>query len=463
MNRQIPFGDTTIQVELPDRTFIIGTEAKKPLEPVADLPAAVDEALAEPLGMPPVSELVKPGSRVTIAFDDLTVPCYAPIRRVAIDALLAQLESAGVGREQVTLLCANGLHRKFPPEELATILGKDLVEEFGPRLLCHDAEDHDNLSYLGQTEGGHDVEISRYATDADLTVYITASHNRGFSGGWKSVCVGLGSWRSIRHHHGPDGMTMSIKDNKMHKMLDEMGRVVEAKSNATFFKVDAVEANPFQCAKVFAGSTWEGRRAAMEIMSDLYTPRRDMSDERYDVIVYGVPNWSPYATFASMNPILTLVSSGLGYFGGAITALGKPGCTVILATPCPFQWDRLHHAPYPLVWEEVLPESRDPYEIDKRFGEQYANDEELIEKYRNQYSFHPIHGIMATHPLKRLKHAGRVIVAGIDDPATARHLGFDTAATVENAIADAEAQHGKDCGIAFLDLPAITSPTKLAM
>lgn len=463
MIRQIPFGDDTIAAELPDRTFIIGTEPRKQLEPIDDLAAAVRTALDRPLGLPPIPTLVKPGARVTIAFDDPTVPCYAPVRGIAIEEILRQLEAGGVARDTVHLVCANGLHRKFPPNELATIIGPDLVAEFGSRLLCHDAEDPEHLTYLGKTESGYDVEISSYAAEADLTVYVTASHNRGFSGGWKSVCVGLGSWRCIRHHHGPDGMSMSVKDNRMHQALDEMGRVIDAKVPGTMFKVDAVEANPFQIAKIFAGSTWEGRKAAMEIMADLYPPRRSLSDTKYDVIVYGVPNWSPYATYAKMNPILTLISSGLGYFGGVISALGKPGCTVVLATPCPEQWDYVHHAPYPVVWERVLTKSRDPYEIDRRFGEEFAHDAELIDKYRHHYAFHPIHGIMATHPLKRLKHAGRVIVAGIEDPATAQHIGYEAASGVEEAIRMAEAVHGADCSIAYLDLPAVVSPTKVPM
>jgi len=463
MIKQIPFGDTTIEVQLPDRTFVIETEARKRLEPIDDLPGAVRQALEAPVGLPPIPELVKPGGRVVIAFDDVTVPCLSPIRRVAIEELLVQLQGAGVPRDTITLICANGLHRKFRPEELATIIGPDLVNEFGPRLICHDAEDPDNMSHLGITESGYDVEISRYAAEADLTVYVTASHNRGFSGGWKSVCVGLGSWRSIRHHHGPDGMTMSVKDNRMHKVLDEMGRLLESKVHGTMFKVDALEANPLQTAKVIAGSTWEGRKAAMQVMAELYPPRRSLSETKYDVLVYGLPNWSPYATYARMNPILTLISSGLGYFGGPISALGKPGCSVIFATPCPHQWDTVHHAPYPIVWETVLTESRDPYEIDRRFGEAFAQDEGLIEKYRHHHAFHPIHGILATHPLKRLKHAARVIVAGIEDPATAHHLGYETADSVEQALGMTEEIHGKDCSIAYTHLPAITSPTKVPM
>ena len=64
-----------------------------------------------------------------------------------------------------------------------------------------------------------------------------------------------------------------------------------------------------------------------------------------------------------MNPILTLISSGLGYLGGYIEALGKPGCTVVLATPCPETWDMEHHPSYSEAWDRVLPQTRDPYEI----------------------------------------------------------------------------------------------------
>jgi len=67
-----------------------------------------------------------------------------------------------------------------------------------------------------------------------------------------------------------------------------------------------------------------------------------------------------------MNPLLTLISSGLGYLGGAAQAVGKPGCSVILATPCPDQWDEIHHPSYREVWEDVLSQSHDPYEIQDR-------------------------------------------------------------------------------------------------
>ncbi len=127
------------------------------------------------------------------------------------------------------------------------MIGKGLVEEFGYRLLCHDAEDRENLVYLGTTHNGYEVEVNRLVTDSDLTVYINTVVWRGFNGGWKSICVGLSTYRSIRWHHSPEGMSMSIERNLMHEMLDEMGAVLEEKiGKRRIFKMETVLANPFR-------------------------------------------------------------------------------------------------------------------------------------------------------------------------------------------------------------------------
>ncbi|GAG06753.1 unnamed protein product, partial [marine sediment metagenome] len=266
------------------------------------------------------------------------------------------LAEAGVPEENVSLVCANGLHRKWTHEELASILGQELVQRFGSRLTCQDAEDPDNLVYMGTTARGYDVEVHRLVKESDLTVYINAACYLGFNGGWKSVCVGLSTWRSIRWTHTPDGMTMSVRGNRMHDVFDEMGQHLESNLGRRVFKVETLLANPATVGRVFAGGVDETRAAALEVQTSLYQPR-SAAAEPADVVIYGLPAWSPYATFARMNPILTLISSGLGYLGGYIQALGKPGCSVIMATPCPEDWDLEHHPSYPEVWKRVLPET----------------------------------------------------------------------------------------------------------
>src|SRR4030065_514667 len=130
-----------------------------------------------------------------------------------------------------------------------------------------------------------------------------------------------------------------------------------------------------------AGGAPESRAPAVETRRSLHRPRRSEAKPA-DVVIYGVPAWSPYATFARMNPLLTLVSSGLGYLGGYIEALGKPGCSVIMASPCPDDWDLEHHPAHADVWKRVLPPSRDPYAIRERFGGENQPHPGLIERYR---------------------------------------------------------------------------------
>jgi hypothetical protein len=154
-----------------------------------------------------------------------------------------------------------------------------------------------------------------------------------------------------------------------------------------------------------------------------------------------------------MNPLLTLVSTGLGYLGGVIEALGKPGCSVILATPCPDIWDELHHPSYREVWDEILSATRDPHEIRERYEEAYSRRQPYIDKYRFEFGFHPVHGIMATYPLKRLDHAARVYVAHAENPKLVEHLGFIPTETVDDAIEQARAIHGQDATVALVRYP----------
>ena len=453
MELTLPFGEASVTAVFPQRTRVVprgggggGAGSGGRPEPVGDEAAAIREALQHPLGLPPVGKLVKPGSRVVIAFDDPTVTSYGQVRRLVIEALLEQLDQAGVRRSDVTLICANALHRKFTHAELATIIGQELVDSFGDRLFCHDAEDAANIVDLGQTPRGYDVELSRHAVEADLCIYVNAGLSLGFSGGWKSIAVGLSTWKSIRHTHHPDGMSMSVLHNRMHDVLNEMGAHIEATLDKRFYKIECILAGTSRLSAIWAGGVSETRAAALEVMAARNPPRRSQS-EAADVIVYGLPAWSPYAVFGQMNPILTLVSSGLGYLGGHIEALGKPGCTVILASPCPDVWDMDHHPSYRDVWDRVLPRTRDPYAIMAAYTDEFVTHAGYIDRYRNGVAFHPVHGLLATHPLRRMKHAGRVIVAGAGDPAVPERLGFNSASSVEQAIVEAERVHGSDCSI----------------
>ncbi len=456
MEQTLVCGDGWVTARLPDEAHVVPAGISLALPPVPDLRTAVADALGAPLDLPPLKELARGARRVTVAFDDPTVPCYAPLWTTAIPVVLQALSEAGVPEEGITLLCANALHRMFSPEELGRLLGDGVAERFAAdgRLICHDAEDPQGLADLGATPQGHPVEVSRHVTNADLTVYVNASTTRGFSGGWKSICVGLSSYRSIRSHHDPDTMSMSLDRNRMHDILDGMGAVVErVLGPRRIFKLETILSNPLEVHRVVAGTVGATRRAVLDVLRAAQPPRRDLLPEKADVVLYGVPDWSPYAAFSFTNPILTLLSTGLGYLGGMIEAVGKPGCTVIMATPCPDRWDDVHHPSYREVWERVLSATRDPYVAREQFESELAQRADYVDKYRRHLGFHPVHAVMALYPLKRLRHAGTVFVAGADEPSVPQHVGFEPAATIEEALSASAAIHGPHPSVAVVPYP----------
>src|SRR5438046_10421277 len=111
MKVEVPYGETTITADLPDTTRVLSNIERASLPPLSDLDRAVRAALSAPRGLPRIGALVRPGATVTIAFDDHTTGSFGPTRRVAFQAVLAELARAGVGRRAGTRPCATALHR----------------------------------------------------------------------------------------------------------------------------------------------------------------------------------------------------------------------------------------------------------------------------------------------------------------------------------------------------------------
>src|SRR5881409_3256940 len=186
--------------------FPMGTQvvyAPDALPAVEDVTGAIRRALLEPAGSEPLPELLRPGMRLTIAFDDISLPLppmqTPDIRGRVIEQVLEMAARRGV--DDVKLVVANSLHRRMTPAEIRRAVGERVFRSFWPDALTnHDAEDPANLVHLGVTEQGEDVEINRRAAESDLLIYVNINLV-AMDGGHKSVATGLASYKSLRHHH----------------------------------------------------------------------------------------------------------------------------------------------------------------------------------------------------------------------------------------------------------------------
>src|SRR2546430_5342398 len=134
------------------------------LPPVPDVNIAIRDALLHPLDSEPLPELLRPGMRLTIAFDDISLPLppmqTPDVRQRVLEQVLELAARAGV--DDVQILVANSLHRRMTAAEIKRLAGDRVFRSFWPDGLRNfDAEDPDDKAFLGTTDMGEDVEISK--------------------------------------------------------------------------------------------------------------------------------------------------------------------------------------------------------------------------------------------------------------------------------------------------------------
>ena len=491
----------------------VGSRIVYPAEPVTPLPdpdEAIRHALCNPLGdSQPLPTLLRPGMKLSIAFDDVSLP-LPPMRRPdvrqrVVEAVLDMAAAAGV--DDVVLIAALALHRRMTEGELRQALGDRIYDAFAPHglLTQHDAEDPDNLLYVGQTADGEDVEINKRAATSDLLVYVNINLV-AMDGGHKSVATGLASYRSLRHHHNVHTMQqsrsfMDQRKSHLHHSNWRMGRLLKAEgvkifqiettlNNDTFPKpfdflqkrewewsardratylatAKSLQRTPARLARpIFSGirspyrmtSVQAGEvEAVHEVTTEnVYRQHLVAVDGQADVLTMGLPYICPYNVNSVMNPILVMCL-GLGYFFNLYR--GKPlvrkGGVVIMSHPTPWEFNPVHHPSYIDFFEQVLSQTTDPAEIEAKFEEDFATDPWYIHLYRTSYAYHGVHPFYMWYwGAHALQHLGGVVIVGGNARAV-RRMGFKPASTLRDALEMAEDIVGRDPSITHIHNPPI--------
>jgi nickel-dependent lactate racemase len=197
---RVPYSKSFIEFTLPSEMHITVAESRA-VNPAADPVHAIQDALAYPIGSPPLRELASPNDRVCIVFTDSTRSCPD---HLLVPALLAELKAAGVKNENITLLCGTGLHRPSTQAEKVAKLGAGNVARY--RVLDNEPQNASALIDLGVTTNGVPVQAHRAAIEADLLIatgLVEPHQYAGYSGGSKTLAVGAAGEALIAHTHGP--------------------------------------------------------------------------------------------------------------------------------------------------------------------------------------------------------------------------------------------------------------------
>jgi len=491
-----------------DRSRVI--YAPEAVEALDDPDQAITEALLNPAGdSAPLPSLLFAGMRLTIAFDDVSLP-LPPMQRPdnrqrVIEAVLDLAAAAGV--DDVVLICALALHRRMTEAELRHAIGDRVYDSFAPHglLLQHDAEDPEGLVHLGTTEVGEEVEINRRAAESDLLVYVNINLV-AMDGGHKSVATGLASYRSLRHHHNVKTMRhsrsfMDQDNSELHSSNWRMGRLIAASGIKVFQIETTLNNDAFPSPMAFLQKReweWSAKdrasylavtkslgatppRLARAIFQNIKAPhamtgvhageveavhaattaavyRQQLVhvEGQTDVVVFGLPHICPYNVNSIMNPILVMCM-GLGYLFNLYRGrpLVREGGVAILSHPTPWAFHPVHHPSYIDFFEEVLSTTTDPIEIEKTFEERFATDEWYRHLYRTSHAYHGVHPFYMWYwGAHALEHVGEVIWVGGDREAC-RRMGFRRADTMRDPLEMAEQVVGRDPSLTHFHLPPL--------
>ncbi|MDI3284857.1 lactate racemase domain-containing protein [Polyangium sp. 15x6] len=499
-------GDRLVEVDLPTGSRVI--YPKPPLKPLKDVDAAIRYAINHPYNSEPLYAKLRPGMKVTIAMDDISLPLppmkRPDIRERVLTIVLDLLADYGV--DDIEIIIATSVHRRMKDWEIRHVVGDKIFNAFWPKKLYnHDAENLANMKYLGTTEEGEDVELNRRAVESDLIIYVNLNLVP-MDGGHKSVAVGLCGYRSLRAHHNPRVMRqcysyMDPKSSALNTSVVRMGRLANKKLNvftiettinnrmfdtpleflakneddlsrternalqALRFTLDKMPQparqaifqrvpSPFGVTGVFAGET----EAVHE-----HTLRR--SFEQYcvpvvgqsDILITGIPFISPYNVNSFLNPLLVQVMAN-GYLFNLYrnAPMVKKGGTMIIMHPCTDLFDNEHHAPYIEFVHRVLPETRDAMELHKIWEPKFAKNPAYIEMYRYGHAYHPTHPFFMWYWGEAgRQHLGRVIVVGADNEYIPQLLGWETARTMDEALRMAKQTAPPNPDIMALHCPPI--------
>ena len=178
------------------------------------------EAMENPIGSPKLSELSRGKEKVVIICSDHTRP--VPSRHI-IPFMLKEIRE-GNPDAKITLLIATGFHRATTREELIGKFGEEIVDR--EHIVVHDSQDMDSMVNMGVLPSGAPLLINKVAAEADLLVsegFIETHFFAGFSGGRKSVLPGVSSKVTVlgnhcsKFIHSPYSRTGILENNPIHK------------------------------------------------------------------------------------------------------------------------------------------------------------------------------------------------------------------------------------------------------
>jgi len=485
-------GTSVVVVDAPEDAVVL--RPPPPGEAMADVRAAVRDALRFPLAGQSLAAVAPRGGRATIVVEPPALPLPAGLhdpRQAALAAASAELERAGIPAQRQTLLVAGGLTRKLVRRELEQlgVVSPGFARRFEGAVEIHDAEDPE-LVELGEA-GSVPLRVNRALVETDVVLTVSAAETvlhggpalllgaagrhalraagayslveTGASQGWR---LGIEIERRLSQRAAVIGASVALN----HPLLlgaargypyevDALERIARSPLRRGlrllpgFVRDRAIKSirREISAAAAFAGPP---SVAHAEALLRAVEARSTALERPLDAICIGIPRTTPHLPRERPNPLL------VAYLGlGLALRLWRnqfpvaDGGTVILLNRFHRRFAHPTQQPYRAVFNALRSGSREPEEL-AQTEHAVAADDRALADYRNGRTCHPILPFAdwaACAPA--LGRLGSVIVAGCRDAVAARQLGFVPAHGLGAALEMAHGRAGSDARVGFLLSP----------
>lgn len=217
----LPYGRGRVELSVP-RENLLGVFLPHPAREARQPDTLIQQALAVPIGSPPLHKVARGRKNAVILVSDITRP--VPTWRM-LPPLLVELDHAGLDRSRVKVVIATGLHRGHTFEERRALVGEAVADSVA-------VEDHspNGCVKCGFTPSGLPVEVNRALLEADLRICtgnIDPHYFVGYSGGAKAVMPGVSSRAAVTATHRlmllPGAEVGRVEGNPVRAAIEEVG------------------------------------------------------------------------------------------------------------------------------------------------------------------------------------------------------------------------------------------------
>jgi hypothetical protein len=463
-------GTRLVVANAPDDAVVLRPPA--PREGVADVGAAVRDALRFPLEGDSLEALARRCTRATIVVEPPALPIPGAAndpRQHAVAAVVGELERLGISTGYQTFLVAPGLARRTSQRELGSLVTPELARRFHGNVVVHDVEDP-GLVQLDDSSRPP-LRVNRALVETDLVIVVSAAESvlhggpatlLGASG---ADTLRAGGAYSLLETTASQGWLLALAlERRLAERVPMIG--VSLVLNHPHFP-GALRGYPYDPAALerIAGSplrylygalpealrrdVLRSLRAELTVATAFGGPpsvahaeallravelRRAELDAPLDAIVLGIPRVTPFLPRERPNP-LTAAFLGLGLalrlWRDAFPVVD--GGTAILVNRFTRHFAHPTQQPYRAFFHAIRA-GRDPRELADA-ERAVATDTRAVADYRSGRTVHPLLPFRDWNACQpALGRLGAVMVAGAGDATVVRQLGFVPAHGVGAAL-----------------------------